>query len=115
MDARFALGIELLNGERYYQAHDVLEEVWREVRDDSRPFYQGIVQIAIAMHHFSTGNLLGARSVLEKSRANLADYPAEYGGIDLRDTREQLQRWHSAMGEGGPYPPAVRIRRSTGC
>ena len=113
MDARVERGIALLNEGKYYAAHDVLEDYWRPIRDDSRPFFQGIVQIAIAMHHFSTGNLLGAQSVLLKARTNLASYPSPYSEIALNHLRSQLDDWQQAMAHGGPYPAPVHIR--TGC
>src|SRR5512141_1761097 len=67
MQTLFQHGVELINQGSYYHAHDVLEEVWREVRGDDRLFYQGVVQVAIAMHHFSKANLAGAQSVLAKA------------------------------------------------
>ena len=110
MQTLFQHGLELLNQGSYFHAHDVLEEVWREVRGDERLFYQGVVQVAIAMHHFSKSNLIGAQSVLAKARRNLDPYPATFGGIDLADLRHQLARWDAAMAVGGPYPAPVRIQ-----
>lgn len=115
MLSRFEYGIELLNERRYYEAHDILEEVWRDTRNDSRSFYQGVVQVAIAMYHFSTGNLAGAQSVLLKSCNNLAGYPARGFGIDIGDLRRQLDLWRQAMKDGGPYPPPVHIDLVAGC
>ncbi len=109
MQTLFQHGLELLNQGSYFHAHDVLEEVWREVRDESRPFYQGVVQVAIAMHHFSKANLAGAQSVLGKARRNLEPFPAVFGGIDLADLRRQLYEWDAAMAAGGPYPAPVRV------
>lgn len=109
MQTLFEHGIELLNQGSYYHAHDVLEEVWREVRDERRLFYQGVVQVAIAMHHFSKANTAGAQSVLGKARKNLAPYPARFAGLDVDDLRQQLAQWDVAMAAGGPYPAPVRV------
>ena len=105
----FQHGVELINQGSYYHAHDVLEEVWREVRGKNRAFYQGVVQVAIAMHHFSRANMAGAQSVLAKARTNLADYPSSFAGIDLADLRSQLAAWDNAMAAGGPYPAPVQV------
>jgi predicted metal-dependent hydrolase len=110
----FQHGLELLNQGSYYHAHDVLEEVWREVRGEPRSFYQGVVQVAIAMHHFSKANLPGARSVLAKARKNLDTYPPSFAGIDLADLRSQLDAWDRALAAGGPYPAPVQVH-SAGC
>ena len=109
MQTLFQHGLELINQGSYYHAHDVLEEVWREVRGDDRLFYQGVVQVAIAMHHFSRANLAGAQSVLAKARRNLAPYPPKSGGIDLEDLRRQLALWDAAIACGGPYPDPVQV------
>jgi hypothetical protein len=69
-----------------------------------------MVQVAISLHHFSTGNLVGAQSVLKKSRANLAEFPASFCGVDLAELQSQLDSWQSAMAKGGPYPPQVHVQ-----
>jgi len=116
MQTLFQHGLELINQGSYYHAHDVLEEVWREVRGDDRLFYQGVVQVAIAMHHFSRANLAGAQSVLAKARRNLAPYPPKSGGIDLEDLRRQLALWDAAIACGGPYPDPVQVHSlGVGC
>lgn len=116
MDPLFDEGIALLNRGEYFAAHDALEEVWRPVRGDQRLFFQGIVQVAIAMHHFSRQNLPGAQSVLQRCRRNLAPYPQGTANLDLDDLRQQLERWQSAMAAGGPWPPPVNVRRlRSGC
>ncbi len=110
MDSAFEHGIELINAGSYYAAHDALEEVWRGMHGWTKPFYQGMTQVAIALHHLSTGNLAGAQSVMAKCRKNLGEFPKSFCGVDLRDLMAQLETWQKAMAEGEPYPPAVKIR-----
>jgi hypothetical protein len=69
-----------------------------------------MVQVAISLHHFSTGNLVGAQSVLKKSRANLAEFPASFSGVDLAELQSQLESWQTAMANCGPYPSPVRVQ-----
>ncbi len=110
MQTLFQHGIELINQGSYFHAHDVLEEVWREVRGENRLFYQGVVQVAISMHHYSKANLAGALSVLGKAQKNLELYPDAFAGIDVGDLRRQLTVWKTAMENGGPYPEPVQIQ-----
>ena len=115
LDNSFQNGIELINQGSYYAAHDVLEEVWKNTHGWTKPFYQGMVQVAISLHHFSTGNLVGAQSVLRKCRANLAEFPDSFSGVDLRDLMHQLQHWQEAMASGGPYPAPVKVLYTPEC
>ncbi|MDM7324494.1 MAG: DUF309 domain-containing protein, partial [Thermus sp.] len=35
---------------RYFEAHEVLEEVWREAHGEKRRFLQGLILLAAALH-----------------------------------------------------------------
>jgi predicted metal-dependent hydrolase len=55
-------GIEHFNRGEFFEAHDVWEELWREMKgDDGRTFYHGLINAAVALHHYRNGNLEGAR------------------------------------------------------
>lgn len=110
LDTSFEHGLDLINAGSYYAAHEALEDAWRGVHGWTKQFYQGMVQVAISLHHFSTGNLTGAQSVMEKCRRNLSEFPDSFCGVDLRDLDEQLAGWQKAMAVGGPYPPKVIVR-----
>jgi len=109
LDSQFQHGIQLINQGSYFAAHDALEEVWRDTHGWTKPFYQGMVQVAISLHHFSTGNLVGAQSVLKKCRTNLSEFPASFSGVDLQNLLAQLDDWQQAMAQGGPYPSPVSV------
>ncbi|GEM_PF-750414 len=51
---------------RFYEAHEVLEEVWT-IREDpgSKEVYQGIIRVAIALHHYRQGKPEKALRVLK--------------------------------------------------
>ena len=64
-------GLDLFNRAHFYDAHEVLEDVWRP-SPRGRPLrrhLQGLVQLAVALHHESRGNVIGARSVLDRVSA----------------------------------------------
>ena len=39
------------NEERYYEAHDVLEHLWLQTRDENHAFFKGLIQLAGAFVH----------------------------------------------------------------
>jgi predicted metal-dependent hydrolase len=75
-------GIDLFNRECWFEAHETWEDLWRETPGDARLFYQGLVQLAVGLHHLTHGNLRGGRNVLLRGLASIAPYPDDYADID---------------------------------
>ena len=96
-------GVNLFNRAHFFDAHEVLEDVWRSVpRDESRDdpsrrhlrlHIQGMVQLAVAFHHESRGNRVGARSVLERAVRNLKGAESSFPGLDLDRLRAESTLW----------------------
>jgi hypothetical protein len=51
-------GIKLFNSADYFEAHEVLEDVWRAAPQLEKRFFQGLIQVAVALHHHSQGQAL---------------------------------------------------------
>jgi hypothetical protein len=64
----------------WFQCHETLEDLWIGSEGEIRCFYQGLLQIAVALHHWRDGNFGGSVSLL----AGGADY--------LRQVRPVCQR-----------------------
>jgi predicted metal-dependent hydrolase len=73
----------LFNLEEFFEAHDVLEDLWRETADGDREFFQGLIQVAAALEHRRRGNLRGAAGVAESARRHLLPYAPTHLGIDV--------------------------------
>lgn len=102
-------GIRLFNERNFFDAHEVWEDVWRESSAPEKKFLQGLIQVAVAFHHHSTGNFVGARSLLERARKNLAAYPEEFGGIGLESLLSSMAAWREAIGSGAKFPEFPKI------
>jgi predicted metal-dependent hydrolase len=61
----------------------VWEELWKEYSGELRLFYKGLIQAAVALHHFGNGNIRGARKVYGSSRGYLDQYRPLREGLDL--------------------------------
>jgi uncharacterized protein len=83
-------GLKLFNGENYFEAHEVWEDLWRETEGPLRKFYQGLIQAAVGLYHLRRENATGARQQLAKSLRNLDAYPPDCCGIDNAGLRRQL-------------------------
>lgn len=59
--------IALFNRGAFFEAHEVLEEIWKRTEGADRNVLQGLIQIAAAMVHFQRGNRVGAEELLRKT------------------------------------------------
>jgi predicted metal-dependent hydrolase len=102
-------GIELFNQGEFFDAHEVLEDVWRAAPSEEKKFLQGLIQIAVGLHHHSTGNKVGARSLLARADKNLSAYSEGLAGLQLTPLRIRLASWIKALDNGHAIPPLPRI------
>ncbi|HEX4128482.1 MAG TPA: DUF309 domain-containing protein [Pirellulales bacterium] len=85
-------GIELFNACEFFEAHEAWEELWQEHFGPSRKFYQGLIQAAVALHHFGNGNLRGAKKVFYGSMGYLEPYRPVHQGLDLDKFATDMKR-----------------------
>ncbi len=106
MDELFKKGVEFFNKGYYFEAHDVFEEIWMDARGKSRPFYQGLVQLATGFYHFRMANLKGAQSQLKKGCGKLEAFAPQYQMVSvsklLRSVSACLEQIEAARTGDGP-------------
>src|SRR5437870_8266109 len=85
-------GIRLFNEAYFFEAHEVLEEVWRQEHGEPRLFLQGLIQVCAAYHHFQNGNLVGAITLLQRGADKMRRYPPRYLGIDAAGLIAHIDR-----------------------
>ena len=104
-----ARGITLFNQSEFFHAHEALEDAWRAAPAEQKKFFQGLVQAAVAFHHFSTGNRTGMRSVMQRAMRNLDGCPADFHGIDIAQLLPSMTQWLAAVDGCQLQPPLPRI------
>ena len=87
----------LINKAEFFDAHEALEDVWRAAPPENKKFLQGLIQVAVAFHHYSTGNRVGMRSVLERAIKNLSQPSGSFGEIQLAALLQSLGQWREAL------------------
>lgn len=114
----FQRGIDSFNRGEFFTCHEVLEEIWLEEPEEEKPYYQGLIQVAAAFHHWQTGNLRGARALLRRGMAKLHRYPPDAHGIDLAGLLAALAPWPDRLQRGQvadePPLPTIRAARPSG-
>jgi hypothetical protein len=109
------------NEQRYYEAHDVLEQVWLNdpISSEDAQYFKGLIQAAGAFVHLQKqfehpthpkhGKRLGpAVRLFRLAEKNLEPFGAERHALDLVRFRELLSGYRSAVeaGEGkNPWTP----------
>src|SRR5579863_3495230 len=102
-------GIVLFNAGRFFDCHEVWEEVWNRASGAEKLFYQGMIQAAVAILHAERGNPRGARSTWNKARAKLDPLAAEYMGIALGELCGAVDTFVTDALAGRPHSPSPKI------
>ena len=87
-DPLYLKGIAYFNACEFFEAHEVWEDLWKNYSGALRLFYKGLIQAAVALHHFGNGNIRGARKVYGSSRG----YLSQYGPTLRRPRRGKVSR-----------------------
>jgi predicted metal-dependent hydrolase len=90
-DPRYLQGIEHFNICDFFEAHEVWEDLWKDYQGPSRKFYQGLIQVAVCLHHFGNGNIRGAKKLYHGSRGYLEEYRPEHLGLDIEKLLRELE------------------------
>ena len=106
------LAIEQFNAGDYFECHETLEGLWLAEQGPTRDFYQGLLQIAVGLHHASRGNAKGASSLLERGLAHLgASGPARLG-IDVAGLVAQAVSYRDALADADPDGATWALERA---
>lgn len=75
--------IDEFNRGEWFECHETLEELWVGEKGELRDFYQGLLQIAVALHHWRNGNYKGAVGLLERGSDCLSRVSPVCQGVDV--------------------------------
>ncbi|MEM6591802.1 MAG: DUF309 domain-containing protein [Cyanobacteria bacterium P01_C01_bin.73] len=98
----FWRGVEQFNQGEFYPCHDTLEAIWMEAETPIKPFYQGILQIAVAFYHLGNRNWQGAAILLGEGINRLCAFEPVYEGVDVENLIDQAESWLKLLQNVGP-------------
>jgi len=102
VDARYAGYFALFNQQKFYEAHDLLEDIWLPDRHGANgDFHKGLIQLAGAFVHLQKNRLRPAAAVFKLAQANLGKYPASHERLGVAATRALIAKWLGRLEEGG--------------
>ncbi len=98
----FAQGIDEFNRGDFYACHDTLEAIWMVAETVDKPFYQGILQIAVAFYHLGNLNWRGGAILLGEGISRLQKFEPSYEQVAVEDLVDQAIAWLSLVQTAGP-------------
>lgn len=100
MDNRFDLGCTHFNAGEYFEAHEVWEDLWNEASGARHAFLQGLIQVAVALHHAHNGNWSGTRKLFASALGYLekgASEEGSEGSIDINALKDCVLDFELAL------------------
>jgi len=102
LDAHYLGYFECFNRQLFYEAHDVLEELWLPDRKGANgDFYKGLIQLAGAFVHLQKQRLKPAAALFRLAETNLKKYPGEHERLDIPGVLRVVEAWLQALEAGG--------------
>jgi predicted metal-dependent hydrolase len=105
-DAHYLGYFECFNRGLFYEAHDVLEELWLKDRHGPEGnFHKGLIQFAGAFVHLQKHSeqrprLRPAAALFKLARANLCTYPAVHWQLEIRHLLVLIEDWLKRLEPG---------------
>jgi uncharacterized protein len=100
-DEALAIAVGLWGEERFFEAHEVLEDVWNAAEEADRLFWQGVIQVAVACCHHQRGNVRGCVALFHRAADKLRRYPDVYRGVDVEQLRVFAEGAAAAVEDAG--------------
>ena len=98
VDPRYAGYFALFNGQKFYEAHDILEDLWLPDRKGANgDFYKGLIQLAGAFVHLQKNRLRPSAALFKLARTNLEKYPSRHEKLDLTVVTQLIADWLSQL------------------
>ena len=84
-------GVRLFNEERFWESHEVLEEIWHPAKGIDRNIIQGLILTAAAFVHYQKNENDVCISILGRALEKLG--PAnEFQGLNIRGLRSEIRK-----------------------
>ncbi len=94
VNPRYAGYFALFNQQKFYEAHDILEDLWLPDRHGANGnFYKGLIQLAGAFVHLQKNRLRPSAALFKLAQANLEKYASPHEKLNLVAVQELIAGW----------------------
>jgi uncharacterized protein len=102
-------GLQLIRDGAYFEAHEELEDEWRDAPASERDFLQGLVHVAVAWLHAERGNRNGCERQLAKAERRLGSYRPSHRGVDVEALLTGVTEAQRLVEDGSLDLPPPRV------
>lgn len=100
----------LFNRRLFFEFHELLEDCWRPAGEPLKTLLQGLIQVAVGLHHQANGNLRGAVALLTEGSAKLRPFAPGAHGVELGAFCRAVDAMAGAL-RGSDAPEALPMPR----
>ena len=101
MDAHYLGFFDCFNRQMFYEAHDVLEDIWLADRHGANgDFYKGLIQLAGAFVHLQKNRPRPSAALFKLARTNLEKYPGIHERLNLVEVLAMVADWQQRLEQG---------------
>jgi predicted metal-dependent hydrolase len=98
LDAHYLGYFDCFNRQLFYEAHDVLEDLWLTDRHGPNGnFYKGLIQLAGAFVHLQKNRPHPAAALFKLALANLEKYPDKHERLDVAAVCGLIRNWLGSL------------------
>ena len=92
---------DCFNRGQYYEAHDVLEQLWLKDRHGANgAFYKGLIQLAGAFVHLQKERLRPSAALFKLAAANLGQYAGQHEHLTVPAVLALMEHWLALLERG---------------
>lgn len=89
-------GIFYYNSERYWEAHEAWEGVWKKCSGPEKRLVQGLILLAVSFAHAQKNDAPIGVAMLARAQEKIGDWSGAYHGIDIDEVRGRIGSMRSS-------------------
>jgi len=101
----FEKGIEDFRRERFFEAHEEWEALWKTAAGRDKVFLQGLIQLAAGLVHVQRGSPAAAERLFALALEKLETFPRNHAGLPIREICKELRDAKEGTGANGRNLP----------
>ena len=96
-DPRIDEGIRLIRAQQWFEAHEVLEDPWREADGAHKAFLHALIHGAVSLEHLKRGNPRGAWGQWNKALHRFLHLPPNVEGWNIGAWKAALIEFYEGI------------------